>query len=150
MVEKNERWSMAIMSDELMMNHGIYGHWNGFGFQSILLFVHQLMLSKGMRSLSTPIAKVASISHDLGQVTGLDVSSEVGLVPEVGDARDAFPLSINFGHVHGHIRRQRLSFAWKIKTTLLTFLQMMVRVTTMLLADAKHFFRKFTKEVFFH
>ena len=98
------------------------------------------MLSKGMRSLSTPIAKVASISHDLGQVTGLDVSSEVGLVPEVGDARDAFPLSINFGHVHGHIRCQRLSFAWKIKTTLLTFLQMMVRVTTMLLADAKHFF----------
>ena len=96
------------------------------------------MLSKGMRSLSTPIAEVASISHDLGQVTGLDVSSEVGLVPEVGDARDAFPLSINFGHVHGHIRRQRLSFAWKIKTTLLTFLQMMV--TTMLFADAKHFF----------
>ena len=95
------------------------------------------MLSKGMRSLSTPIAKVASISHDLGQVTGLDVSSEVGLVPEVGDARDAFPLSINFGHVHGHIRRQRLSFAWKIKTTLLTFLQMMV---TTKLADAKHFF----------
>ena len=95
------------------------------------------MLSKGMRSLSTPIAEVASIAHDLGQVTRLDVSSEVGLVPEVGDARDAFPLSINFGHVHGHIRRQRLSFAWKIKTTLLTFLQMMV---TTKLADAKHFF----------
>ena len=56
-----------------------------------------LMLSQSLISFGAVLADAAVVGS--GNVLGLNVTSTVGLVPEVLDASDARPDPINFHHV---------------------------------------------------
>jgi hypothetical protein len=77
--------------------------------------VTQLVLSKSIGCLCTPIAQVTPVAHILGQVLRLDMPSKISFVTEILFTSKTPPLSIHFDHVHGHIRGQGLSFACKTR-----------------------------------